>query len=388
MRILVILAIAIVPIFVIVSDAAAQATAPRVVVDWTPRTVSGATLAGTCPTQHDPRAPCPIERGVTYRITVHMQVDSAVDGLIFSTQGGGMELTAVSGTTNADYTRPLAAGAVEPVNISVTIPDASGRNDRSFFLGRVTLSGPAKVVGSLTINVAVPSPKVSWGRPIDPTNPDKTGLVAYLGSGDTVSRTLSISSNIDVPRFNVQTSSDGASVSGIPGALVGGQDQQLTVGYRAPLVTRRTTTDIKLQAMTGLVALQKTMRLRVVVFPAEISWSPPILRETLVVQNQKATTIQISFKSNYDIPGVRFSTADLGLTPILSPLVPVDLRAGVPQAMTLRMCPGYAPTTYFLGITAFQGNKPINRRLQIRLNVEDDGSGLPVAPPVDACSQT
>ena len=88
-----------------------------------------------------------------------------------------------------------------------------------------------KVVGALTINVAVPSPKVSWGRAVDLSNPDKTPLVAYLGSGGSVSRTLSVSSNIDVPRFNVQTSSDGASISGIPGALVAGQDQQLTMSY-------------------------------------------------------------------------------------------------------------------------------------------------------------
>ena len=40
-----------------------------------------------------------------------------------------MEIGAVSATTNADYTRPLAAGAVEPVHLSVTIPDANGRND-------------------------------------------------------------------------------------------------------------------------------------------------------------------------------------------------------------------------------------------------------------------
>ena len=139
--------------------------------------------------------------------------------------------------------------------------------------------------------------------------------------------------------------------------------------------------------MSGLVALQKTMRLRVVVLPAEITWSPPILRETLVVQNQAPKTIQVSFPSNYDIPGVRFNTADLGLTPVLSPLVPVDLRADVPQALTLRLCPGYAPTTYFLGITAFQGNQPINRRLQIRLTVADNGSGLPTAPAVDPCSR-
>ena len=84
MRVLVLLAFAVIPMFVIVSDAAAQARAERVIVNWTPRTVNGATLAGTCPTERDAKAPCPLERGVTYRITVFMQVDSAVDGLIFN----------------------------------------------------------------------------------------------------------------------------------------------------------------------------------------------------------------------------------------------------------------------------------------------------------------
>ena len=274
-RIVALIAIALVPVFAIVTDASAQAASPRVVVNWTPRTVNGATLAGTCPTEREANAPCPIERGVTYRITVNLQVDSAVDGLLFSTQGGGMEISAVSATTNAEYTRPLAAGAIERVHLSVTIPDASGRNDRGFYLGRVTLSGPTKVVGALTINVAVPSPKVSWGRPINSVTQKRADLVTYLGSGASVSQTLSISSNIDVPRFNVQTSADGASVFGIPGALNGGQDHQLTMEYQAPIVTRRTTTDVKLQPMSGLVALQKTMRIRIVVLPAEITWSPP-----------------------------------------------------------------------------------------------------------------
>jgi hypothetical protein len=116
------------------------------------------------------------------------------------------------------------------------------------------------------------------------------------------------------------------------------------------------------------------------VLPATVTWGPPQVRATLNAEEQKPQERTLTITSNYDIPSVQFKTQDVGLTPILSPTGPVNLKAGVPQQIKVRLCPGYAPTTYFLGLTAYQGSKPLNQRLQIRMTVEGDAANIRPLP--------
>src|SRR5881397_3692569 len=61
---------------------AQQAQPQRVLATWTPKSVGPKELAGTCATDDFPGAPCPIVRGATYRTTVTVSVDQAVQSLI------------------------------------------------------------------------------------------------------------------------------------------------------------------------------------------------------------------------------------------------------------------------------------------------------------------
>jgi hypothetical protein len=211
-----------------------------------------------------------------------------------------------------------------------------------------------------------------------------------LGSGAYFTRDISFSSNLDVSDFTLTTNTDRAALAGVPGSLTAGTTQHIAMGYTAPIVSRRTAMDIRLSPGislgTGTQALERVLRIKVIVLPAIVSWSPPEIHGTLLVQKQVPAVQTVFVTSNYDVANVRLRTADIGLTPILSPVNAVDLKAGVPQPVQVRMCPGYAPTTYFLGISAYQGNQPLTKRLRIRLKVEDDGTGLPPPGGSDPCA--
>ncbi|HZR01065.1 MAG TPA: hypothetical protein VFC93_19850 [Chloroflexota bacterium] len=365
-------------------DASAQSA--QMVATWTPRTLDATKLNGNgCAAG----TACTVARGATYTAQVQFTVDHATEPLLIGVDPGGLDVQATDAATGADFTRALAANQVETINLQITIPDATGRRDRSFYIGHVTLQGGAgRVPGSLTISLNVPTPRISWTRQTDPSTGDKAPITTIIGSGAVVNRNITLRSNIDVADFSIAPNTDRAQLANVPADLAANADSTISFSYTAPIVNRRTNTDVILRPVAGGVqALEKALRIRIVVLPAEVQWSPPTLRQSLLVQDQRFVPATVRVTSNYDVPGVTFRTADIGLTPIVAPVQPVDLKAGVPQEVTLRLCPGYAPTTYFLGIVAYQGNKPLNKRLQIRMKVEDNGSGLPINNGKDPCAQ-
>jgi hypothetical protein len=365
-----------------------SAASDRISASWTPNVVDSASLAGTCPTPQNATAACQINRGATYTASASFTVDKDSDALLIDVDGGGLEIEAVARSTGADYTNALAAGGSETIDLTVMIPEVTGRRDRSFYIGRVMLSGGSgRVIGGLTVSVNVPVSRVSWTKQTDPATGERPPITTIVGSGATVTRNLTLVSNTDVTDFGVSTNTDRVALSGVPNALANGDPEEIRMTYTAPTVNRRTTHEVILRPLVGGVqALERALRVKIVILPAEVTWSPPQVRDTLVVQNQTFKPRTIFVTSNYDVGGVRFRTADLGLTPIVSPLGPVDLKAGVPYPVQIRMCPGYAPTTYFLGITAYQGSKPLNKRVQIRMKVEDNGTGLPAPGSSDPCA--
>lgn len=366
----------------------ASAERDRVSATWSPTVIDSAALAGTCPTPQNAEAACQINRGATYRASARFTLDKAVDSLLIDVEGGGLELEALSRTTGSDFTNPLNAGQAETIDVTVTIPEVMGRRDRNFYIGRVVLShSSGRVIGTLTISVSLPVGRVSWTRQIDPTTGERPPITTTVGSGGSLTRNLTFMSNIDVSDFGISTNTDLVTLSGVPDALEAGQSEEIVMRYTAPTVNRRTSHEVVLRPLVGGVqALERALRVRIVILPALVSWSPPTVRQSLFIQDQRPTERSVFVTSNYDVGGVRFRTADLGLTPIVSPLGPVDLRAGVPQEVRIRMCPGYAPTTYFLGVTAYQGSKPLNKRLQIRMRAEDNGTGLPQPGSADPCA--
>ena len=361
---------------------AQQAQSPRVTATWTPKSVGPKELAGICPTSDQADAPCPIVRGATYQTAVTFSVDQAVQPLILQPVGNGLDIVATSRATGADFTRALAANQTETIDISVTIPDASARNDRSFYLGKITLAGgDADVAGALTISVAVPKPRITWGRlRLNNSTGDAAPIQTIVGAGSTFTRRVTLTSSLDVADFAIHSNSDRVSIDGVPAALPGGVTQNLLVTFQAPIVNRKTRVDVNLIPTSGITPLSGSMRMRVIVLPATISWGPPQVRATLNAEEQKPLERTLTITSNFDIPNVQFKTEDVGLTPVLSPLGPVNLRAGVPQQVKVRLCPGYAPTTYFLGLTAYQGSKPLNQRLQIKMTVEGDAANIKPLP--------
>ena|SRR5579884_3227927 len=364
----------------------ASAQTAHLSATWTPRTIDSSKLNGNGCTSGNS---CTATRGDTYTAQAQFALDQGSESLVIQVDPGGLDLQATDASTGADYTSQLSAGQVETVDLQITIPDATGRNDRNFYIGHVSLlGGGGRVTGSLTISITVPTPSVTWTGQTDPSTGKKPPITTIIGSGATITRDISFKSNLDIADFSIGSNTNRATLSGVPSTLQGGADNNITLSYTAPTVNRKTVTDVTLRPVAGGVqALEKTLRIRIIVLPAEVTWSPPTLRDSLVVQEQIAKPATVYVTSNYDVSGVRFRTADLGLTPIVSPLDPVDLKAGVPQPVQLRLCPGYAPTTYFLGIVAYQGNKPLNKRLQIRMKVEDNGTGLPLAGSTDPCAQ-
>lgn len=366
--------------------AAAEAQ-PRVVTIWNPGKVTGQTIAGTCPTATDPNATCPLERGVTYLTSVQLSFATATESQLINVQGNGLDIQAVSATTNQAYTPPLAAGQSDTINLRITIPEADGHNDRSFYLGRIYLIGSQPVVGQLLVSLVVPRLRLTWGRVLDETG-ERAPIETVIGSGSIVRRTVTVTSSLNASDLQVRANTDRMTIENVASVASAGVAQNATLTFDAPTVNRRTRFDVVLHARNGLELLEASLRIRFVVLPVEVRWNPPQIREALSVQTQQFREVTVTLTSNYDISGIRFRTADLGLTPILSPLTTVDLRANVPQPVRLRLCPGYAPTTYFVGITAYQGAKPLNRRLPINMLVADDGTGIPTVPPVDPCTQT
>lgn len=366
----------------------ASAATSRIAAKWTPMVVDSATLAGICPTPQNAKAPCQINRGATYRTSAQVAFDQDTDSALIDVDGGGLDLRAVSQSTGADYLPNLRAGQSTTVDLTITVPDVTSRRDRNFYIGRVVLSsGGGRIVGGLTVSVSVPTPKVSWTRQVDPTTSERPPITTVLGSGGTIVRDLSFVSNVDVTDFGINTNTNLVSLGGVPNALNAGQQESIRLTYNAPTVTRRTTHEVVLRPIVGGVqALERALRIRIVILPAEVSWSPPTIRQTLTVQQQKPTPRFVFVTSNYDVAGVRFKTADVGISPIISPTGPVNLKAGVPQRVDLWLCPGYAPTTYFIGVVAYQGSKPLNKRLPIRMKVQDNGEGLPAPGGADPCA--
>jgi hypothetical protein len=121
--------------------------------------------------------------------------------------------------------------------------------------------------------------------------------------------------------------------------------------------------------MDGGRAVGSPLRLPVTLLPVEASWSVP--RVAAVAPSEgRPPTVGVAVTTNYDVDGVRFRTADPGLMPVVSPAGPVDLEAGEPQMVAVELCPGYAPTTYFLSIVPRAGTLPLRRLLPMMIRVE------------------
>jgi hypothetical protein len=366
--------LALAQLLALVPTASAQEV-ERLRVTFNPPRITSQVVGG-CP----PNSPCPLERGVTYTVAVALNVDVAADSMVVEVESGGLEIE-----PSIDSTNPLPAGGRQTFNLEITIPEAGGRNDRTFFFGRLRFFGEQGTF-ILPISVSVPAPRITWGQLIDPATGEKTSSIAQVGSGGSVTRRVNINSNVDVEDFEIRTNRpDRVTITGAPDVLQAGRNVPLTIEYDAPIVNRRTRTDVVLSPGSGLQALRNTLRLRLVVLPVQITWSPPFVRKTLELQDRRAVPVSVTATTNYTVEGVTFRTADFGLTPITSHQFdePITMQAGVPVTVRFLICPGYAPTQYFLGISAFQnGTKPLNKRLQIRSNVVDaDGTGVtPNAP--------
>jgi hypothetical protein len=347
----------------------------RLRVTFNPPRVTSQVVGGCAP-----NTPCPLERGVTYTVNVTFSANVAADSMVVEVEAGGLEIE-----PSIDATNPMAAGASQSFSLDVTVPEAGGRNDRTFYFGRIRLFGEQGTF-ILPVAVSVPAPKVTWGQLIDPATGEKASVISQVGSGSSIRRRTTVGSNVDIEDFQVRTNApDRITLTGVPDTLAAGQTTPITIDYEAPIVNRRTRTDVTLAPTSGLQALRNTLRLRMVILPVQIAWSPPFVRKTLELQDRRAVPVTVTATSNYTVENVTFKTADLGLTPITSHQfdAPITMQAGVPVNVSFLICPGYAPTQYFLGINAFQnGTKPLNKRLQIRSNVVDpDGTGVtPNAP--------
>jgi hypothetical protein len=302
-----------------------------------------------------------------------------------------MQITATARSTGLDVTPALAANQSETIDLNITVPDQNPRGgDRSFYLARIRLGSPGQITGALVITVSIPKQRVTWGRLLlnDGTG-NPAPLQAIVGSGRSFTRRVTFSANSEIPDFAIKSNSDRITVSAVPDVLAPNQQRTVVLTFNAPIVNRRTRMDVSLTPASGLSPLPTALRMKVIVNPAEITWGPPQVRATLNAETQELQEKTLTVVSNVDIPGVSFVTQDVGLVPILSPLDPVNLRAGVPQEVRMRLCPGYAPTTYFLGLTAYQGSKPLNQRLQIKMTVTGDAARIPALPPgaQDPCAR-
>jgi hypothetical protein len=361
------LLLALAQLLLIVPSAGAQAS--RLEVTFNPNRITSQTVGGC-----QPNTLCPLQRGVTYTVNVAFTVNAPASPMAIRVEGGGLEIEATG--TDVDTTRQLPAGGSDRIALDITIPEANGRRDRTFYYGGLKLTGEQ---GSYTLPIAVsvPPPRIAWGPLTEPGSDERAPVVTEVGSGQTVTRRVTISSNTDAEDFAVRARSDRVTITGAPTTLPGGQSQEITIEYQAPIVNRKTHTELVLSPTSGLQALQSTLRMRLVILPVQITWSPPFVRKTLNIQDRRAVPITVTATSNYDVTDVRFKTADIGLMPITSPLSPATMRAGQPQPVSFLICPGYAPTQYFLGITAYQGEKPLNKRLGVRSSVIDpDDRGL------------
>jgi hypothetical protein len=347
----------------------------RLRVTFNPPRITSQTVGGCAP-----NTPCPLERGVTYTVNVRFDVNVAAESMVVEVEGGGLEIE-----PSIDATDPRPAGGNQTFSLDITVPEAGGRSDRTFYFGRVRLFGEQGTF-ILPIAVSVPAPKITWGQLIDPATGNRASPIAQVGSGGTITRRVNINSNVDVEDFEIRTNApERVTLTGVPENLAAGRSVPVTVQYEAPIVNRRTRTDVVLSPGSGMQALKNILRLRLVILPVQITWSPPFVRKTLVLQDRRAVPVTVTATSNYTVENVTFKTADLGLTPITSHSLdePITMRAGVPVNVSFLICPGYAPTQYFLGISAFQNTtKPLNKRLQIRSNVVDPvGDGVtPNAP--------
>jgi hypothetical protein len=361
------LLLALAQLLLLVPSASAQET--RLRVTFNPERVTTQMVGGCQPDES-----CPVQRGVTYTVNVDFTVNAPVDPMGIEVEGGGLEIEATG--SDGETTRWLAAGGTDRLQLDVTVPEANGRRDRSFYIGRVRLVGEQ---GSfiLPVAVSVPTARISWVPLLEPGSDERAPSVTEVGSGQTLTRRVTVSSNVDAEDFQIRSRTGALTVVGAPETLPSGQSREITLEYQAPIVNRKTYTEVVLSPSSGLQALQNTLRFRLAILPVQLTWSPPFVRKTLSIQDRRAVPITVTATSNYDVGDVRFRTADMGLTPITSPLEPVTLLAGRPQPVTFLICPGYAPTKYFLGITAYQGARPLNKRLQIRSTVTDpDDLGL------------
>jgi hypothetical protein len=348
----------------LVPTASAQDAVERLSVTFDPPRITSQIVGGCAP-----NTPCPLQRGVTYTVNVAFDVNLDADAMVFDLEPGGLEIE-----PSGDTTDPVAAGGRGTFSLDITIPEAGGRQDRTFYLGRVRLFGEQGAF-ILPVSVSVPAPKVIWGQLLDPVTGEKAPSVAQVGSGSTLSRRVNVNTNADIEDFQIRTNQpDSITLTGVPDELPAGRNVPITIDYEAPIVNRRTRTEVLLSPSSGLQALKNALRLRLVVLPVQITWSPPFIRRTLDLRSQKAALVTVNATSNYTVDNVTFKTSDLGLTPFAPSFdnEPRTMRAGVPVPVQIVICPGYAATQYFLGVTAFQNRtKPLNKRLQIRSNVID-----------------
>jgi len=315
-------------------------------------------------------------------VTVTVNVDTEPMLLEIESNPSSLQIDATSSAFDA--TRALRAGESDTINLEITIPESRGSADRYFYVAKVRLLNTEGLVGVLPISVEIPVPKVNFGNLIDPATGERAPVRTVVGSGGEIVREFTINSNVDLNEYEMRSNfSAQVRFENVPGIVPAREPRRIRMVFTAPMVNRTSRANLVFRPTNGLEAISPLLRMRITILPIQIKWDLPLIRRSLVLQDQSAERVTVTMTSNYDVNDVQFGTIYQGLTPILSPLDPVNLRANVPQNVVINVCPGYARTQYFLGITAYQGSRPLNRRLQIRVLVNDDGSGeIPInAPP-------
>ncbi|TAK25969.1 MAG: hypothetical protein EPO26_01065 [Chloroflexota bacterium] len=361
------------------ASAASAQESPRVNVTFEPKRITARELAGCQPTGVCP----PLERDETYSTAVTLTVGVDSDPLFMDIEGGGLEISA---TANGDEsTRTLRAGQSQRIDLTVTIPEPSGRDDRMFYYGKVRfIDSDGRVVAVLPVVATLPTPRVYFSPVRDPVTNEVPPLRTIIGAGQSFTREYLINSNINLDNFELRTNAPGfVRLENVPSELAASQQARVRLTYDAPNVNRRTKVNLDVRPLDGLQLINSLLRIRITILPLQIKWDPPVVRRELVVQTQRPERVTVQLRSNYDVNNVEVRTVDLGLMPVLSPINTINLRANEPVDVTFNICPGYAATRYYMSMAVYFDGKPLKRLLPIRAIVRDDGTGrVPTeAPP-------
>lgn len=372
-------AIAVVMLPALAWHAYAQESPRRVNVTFEPKRVTARELAGCQATGACP----PLERDGTYSTSVTLTVSADSDPLFMDVDGGGLDISATAG--GDESTRALRAGESQRIDLTVTIPESRGRDDRVFYFGKVRfVDSEGGVVAVLPVVATLPTPRVYFSPVRDPVTNEVPPLRTIVGAGQSFTRDYLVNSNANLNNFELRTNAPGfVRLENVPGELAASQQARIRLTYDAPYVTRRTRVNLDVRPIDGLQLIQSLLRIRITIEPLQIKWDPPVVRRDLIVQTQRPALVTVRLKSNLDVNQVEVRTVDLGLMPVLSPTNKIDLRANEPVDVTFSICPGYAATRYYMSMAVYLEGKPLKRLLPIRAIVRDDGTGsIPTdAPP-------